>query len=363
LRCRNLLKWGRPNGKRKPMLCDAERFDVAVIGAGLAGLQCARLLVRQGFRVLLMDRKPSLAGTVQTTGIFARRTLEDFELPGDCLGPPVRRVSLYSPARKRFELESPHDEFRVGRMAHLYAHFLNECVRMGAAWLPGARYLGSDPSRGGSVIHFENQGRTQRAHVRYIVGADGTMSRVARDLTLDTNREWIVGVENVFRRAHQGKDARFHCFLDPVLAPGYIGWIVDDGEELHVGVAGYPDRFEPVRALETFTAESPLSRREGSIPASGSRPTRRESSETICALQTKASWRNIPVGCFERASFPDCGCAEFLPPCGFQDWWSWDLPLCACRLCVGSRGKSFSGADRFQIWSALASRGRRQAER
>ena len=32
------------------------------------------------------------------TGIFVRRTLEDFDIPEDCLGPAVRHVALYSPA-------------------------------------------------------------------------------------------------------------------------------------------------------------------------------------------------------------------------------------------------------------------------
>lgn len=58
-----------------------ERYDVAVIGAGLAGLQCADRLANRGVRVLLVDRKFSPFSVVQTTGIFVRRTLEDFNLP------------------------------------------------------------------------------------------------------------------------------------------------------------------------------------------------------------------------------------------------------------------------------------------
>lgn len=72
----------------------AVEYDVAVIGAGLAGLQCARLLAGQGVRVLLVDRKRSLDQAVHTTGIFVRRTLADFDLPEECLGPPVRHVTL-----------------------------------------------------------------------------------------------------------------------------------------------------------------------------------------------------------------------------------------------------------------------------
>ena len=34
--------------------------DITIIGAGLAGLQCSRLLARQGLNVLLVDRKNTL---------------------------------------------------------------------------------------------------------------------------------------------------------------------------------------------------------------------------------------------------------------------------------------------------------------
>src|SRR5437016_14539112 len=96
-----------------------DRYDVVVIGAGLAGLQTACLLGERGLRVLLVDRKSALDQSIHTTGIFVRRTLEDFALAEDCLGRPVRHVRLYSPARRSMDLVSPCDEFRMGRMAGL----------------------------------------------------------------------------------------------------------------------------------------------------------------------------------------------------------------------------------------------------
>ena len=229
-----------------------ETFDVVVIGAGLAGLQCSRLLAANGFRILLVDRKPSVAHSVHTTGIFVRRTLEDFAFPEDCLGPPVRHVTLYSPARRSMELESPHEEFRVGRMGMLYERFLNQSVAAGVEWMPATRFVGLRADGSNSVVHLEGQGFTRQVQTSLVVGADGANSRVARALGLDQNQEWIVGIEEVFENVPLDGPPRFHCFLDPRISPGYLAWAVHDGEQIHVGVGGYSASFDPHAALEEF---------------------------------------------------------------------------------------------------------------
>src|SRR6266566_474496 len=178
-----------------------DQYDVIVVGAGLAGLTCARLLGKQGVRVLLVDRKDTLDASIHTTGIFVRRTLEDFDIPEDCLGPPVRHVTLYSPGRRRMELISPHDEFRVGKMSELYARYLDLCLRAGVEWLPGTRYAEHTRMKDELVVRLDPCCRNSASHwvtTRYLVGADGAASRVARDLQLELNSESIVGVEDVF---------------------------------------------------------------------------------------------------------------------------------------------------------------------
>ena len=230
-----------------------KNFDVVIIGSGLAGLQCARLLSRQGVKILLVDHKTDLTKGIHTTGIFVRKTLEDFDFPPATLGKPVRNVTLYSPKLKAINLESEKDEFRVGKMGKLYASFLRECVQNGVEFASGTRYISAEIKEKETIVKLEKNGESFTVKTKVLVGADGAQSRVARDLKLDENNEWIVGYEEVFKSVPLDDEPRLHCFLDSRLAPGYLAWITNDGEETHIGVGGYAEKFNPREALKEFS--------------------------------------------------------------------------------------------------------------
>ncbi|QDT54680.1 Putative oxidoreductase [Caulifigura coniformis] len=257
-------------------------FECAVIGAGLAGLSVALKLGRQGRRVLLVDRKASLSDGIHTTGIFVRRTLEDFDLPGDCLGPVIRHVSVYSPSLARFDLESPFAEFRVGRMGRLYTELLGQCRTAGVTTALDSSLESIVSHDGTSSLVLQTGLRRWKSDARLIVGADGAGSRVAEHLDLSRNSEWILGLEDVYRDTIATGPPRIHCLLDPELAPGYIAWAVHDGEELHLGVGGYAAQFKPAEALKRWTQVARtrlrlpqgerVERRGGRIPVGGVLP-------------------------------------------------------------------------------------------
>jgi flavin-dependent dehydrogenase len=235
-----------------------DTVDVLVVGAGLAGLNTALLLADAGLDVAVCERRTSLDTGIRTTGIFVRRTLTDYELPH--LGPAVRRVLLYPPSlREPVELVSAHDEFRVGDMAGIYAQAVK------------------DAERAGAQVNL-NAGYPHKAtKARFTIGADGARSTVAKQLGLDVNRRLITGIEEVYP-IRTGSTPTFHCVVDPRLAPGYIAWVIDDGEHAHVGLAGRADRFPaPLPQLlqrfrdsfPTPTPTGPVKRRGGPIPVGG----------------------------------------------------------------------------------------------
>ncbi len=227
-------------------------FDVVIIGAGLAGLQCAKLLAHRGAKILLVDRKSDLTKGVHTTGIFVRKTFEDFEFPEGTLGKPIKNVALYSPKLKSINLESEKAEFRVGKMGLIYDEFLQTAVADGVRFARATSYKGAEILDGETIVKLEKRGEAYSVKTKVLIGADGANSRVAKDLKLDENKEWIVGYEEVFHAEKSNREPRLHCFLDGELAPGYLAWIADDGEEIHIGVGGYAANFNPREALKLF---------------------------------------------------------------------------------------------------------------
>jgi len=145
--------------------------------------------------------------------------------------------------------------------------------------MPETRYAEHFPLKERVVVRLDSARRSRWISARYLVGADGANSRVARDLKLDLNQEWLVGVEDVFEAIPLDGPPRLHCFLDPKLAPGYLAWAANDGDETHIGVAGYASRFDPLKSLEEFRfslgeildmgSAKHIERRGGRIPVGG----------------------------------------------------------------------------------------------
>ena len=116
---------------------------------------------------------------------------------------------------------------------------------------------------------------------RFIVGADGPSSHVARAFGLGLNTKFLFGVEHEYGGVELQEPDRLHCFLDRRLAPGYIGWVVAGVGIVQIGLAGrvqagrltateamapFLDKIAPIVDVRRAT---PVSIRAGMIPCGG----------------------------------------------------------------------------------------------
>ena len=208
-----------------------KHYDLAIVGAGFAGLVCARSAALRGLRTLVMERQPLPGFRIHTTGLLVKEVAERWEAPAR-LTRRIRGVRLYGPSLSSIDLESPGYYFLATDMPRLMSWLAREAGRAGAYLRYGATFQGVSPH--GDRVALSGHDAT----TRYLVGADGPHSRVARACGLGRNTEFLVGVEAEVTGLRGLEPDRLHCFLDARMMPGYIGWaFIGVGGIAQVGLA------------------------------------------------------------------------------------------------------------------------------
>ncbi|MBS0241210.1 MAG: NAD(P)/FAD-dependent oxidoreductase [Proteobacteria bacterium] len=244
-------------------------FDVVIVGASFAGLVAARTAAMRGLKVAILEAKKSPGARVATSGILVKEAADEIDLPY-YLTRTIHGVRLYAPNLRSIDLFAPGYFFLTTRTGALLEWLAREAIRSGVRLYAGCRFDGA--TREGPLIRLANLDLT----TRYLIGADGARSHVARSFGLGINHKFLVGVEAEYENL-TGIDQRFlHCFVDSRLAPGYIGWVAPGPTAMQVGLAtndaASPDLAAFVTKTSTlfdYRASSIVERRAGRIPAGG----------------------------------------------------------------------------------------------
>jgi flavin-dependent dehydrogenase len=73
------------------------RRQLVVIGAGFAGLACARAAAQRGVETTVLEAQPELGHRVSTTGILVKEAADAWAIPRS-LTRKIHGVRLYSPS-------------------------------------------------------------------------------------------------------------------------------------------------------------------------------------------------------------------------------------------------------------------------
>ncbi len=252
-------------------------FDCIIVGASFAGLACATVLARAGLRVKVLEKKADVGEKLHTTGIIVKDAIDQIALLDGLPANLVRRIDgvrLYAPNLRHVDLAAPGYYFLTTDTPNVMRWLAVQAEQAGAEI--SCQSVFRDAQRLQSGFDLGEHGYT-----RYLVGADGPRSRVARALGLGVNQQQLFGVEHEYRPIDMEASDRLHCFISRKFARGYIGWVTAGPNCVQVGLArrvrgqtpapreAMAAFLERIAPIFDFRALEPISVRAGMIPCGG----------------------------------------------------------------------------------------------
>jgi flavin-dependent dehydrogenase len=252
--------------------------DCVVVGASFAGLACANALASYGLRVTVLENKSDSGEKLHTTGILVKDAVDQVAMLDGLPPELVRRVDgvrLYASSLRHVDLAAPGYYFLTTNTPDLIRWL---AARAGAA---GARIAYRTPFVDARRVQGGFDLGPAGGRTRFLVGADGPHSRVAKVLGLGANTRFLFGIEHEYRGIDIADPEKLHCFIDRRLAPGYIAWVVAGVGVVQVGLArrvrdGQPAAtaalaafIEKIASVFDFRGREPSSIRAGMIPCGG----------------------------------------------------------------------------------------------
>src|SRR5262245_18829989 len=253
------------------------RWDCVVVGASFAGLACADALARASMRVLVLEKKADAGEKLHTTGIIVKDAVDQVALLNGLPLELVHRVSgvrLYAPGLRYVDLAAPGYYFLATDTSGVMRWLAARAEQAGARIAYRTPFIQARRTPDGFDLGY--MGTT-----RYLVGADGPNSRVAKVLGVGLYDKFLVGMGHEYAGVRLADPHRMHCFIDRAIAPGYIAWVVSGVGVVQVGLARRlrDDRsavatamaafLEKIAPIFDFRGMRPASIRAGMIPCGG----------------------------------------------------------------------------------------------
>ncbi|OPZ77751.1 MAG: putative oxidoreductase [Alphaproteobacteria bacterium ADurb.Bin438] len=195
-------------------------YDVIVVGASFAGLNVSYHLASKGLKVLVIEQKPSVDAGLKSTGILTKEAY-DYLTPFELNVNEIKTVNLYSPSLKKLELTNEGYAFYTTNLGGILTEMYEKAKSKGVEF---------------KFNQFFDTSFTKQA--RFIIGADGADSDIAKIFKLDRNKKFLIGYEIHVKNHNFSDKQSFSCYLDHNLAKGYIGWVAPFDDHIQIGLAG-----------------------------------------------------------------------------------------------------------------------------
>ncbi len=255
-------------------------YDVAVIGAGPGGSLAAWKLAERGHSVVLIDKRKEVGWPVQCGEGLSRYAIEsnDLTLNGSYIKQEVDGSRVFVPNGKYFLVKG--EGYSIDR--HIFDRHISElAVKAGVELRLETVVSGMERMDSSGEKIWQIHTVKEDFEARYVVGADGPISRVAKWAGIPFKPESILGyqykfgaeyVEKNMKYTFNGKnylDGRWLDFHYGNRFPGGYVWVFPRGDEYNIGICGTGDLKKELDAYCRERGLNPEKKKEtnaGQIP-------------------------------------------------------------------------------------------------
>ena len=214
-------------------------FDVIIIGAGPAGLNCAKILGDSSLRVLLVE-KNSVIGPKVCAGGLTNKSLQYLNLPDSLIERKFNQIKLHVNNKSS---QIKHDDFFVytinrQELGQWQLKQLEQCKNITVQ----TNTLVTKISKDLVIING------QRINYKYLVGADGPASVVRNYLEIKNK---LVGIGLQYL-VPTDKFRDLEIFFKPKYFKSWYAWIFPHKNFTSIGCGGFPRSIHPKKLRNNF---------------------------------------------------------------------------------------------------------------
>ena len=194
--------------------------DVAVIGAGPAGLTAARALAARGHDVVVLEEHAGIGVPVHCTGVLGVDAFTEFDLPRESILGTAHTATFVAADGSSVSVDAERVKAAVVDRALFDQGLAASSRRAGAELRSGARVRAIAVGAAGVTIGVEGGDRVE---ARACIIACGANYRFNRQLGLGVPRTFVQSAQ--LERPLDGLD-RVEVHLGREVAPGGFAWLV-----------------------------------------------------------------------------------------------------------------------------------------
>jgi len=219
--------------------------DVIVIGGGPIGSYTASRLAKEGYEVLVLDKKLVPGEGVCCTGIISRECVNKFNIDEGIMYHAANSAVIYSPGGSAFKVHRDETQVYIVNRSAFDRVMVAKARHNGAEYQFGAKVENIVACEDGVEIDMSCGGERIQLSSRAVVLASGFSLPFTKKAELGGYGDFAIGAQ---AEVKVNKLEEVEIYTGQDIAPGFFGWLVPTSS--HKALVGVMCRHKPGQFLK-----------------------------------------------------------------------------------------------------------------